>query len=237
MPFGITGLGGFAQQAPEEFPRFLQWQQDGTDLGDNAVETVNFTDNITATRGTGEDSNKLTVSVASDAGGTVTSVDLTAPVEFAVVGAPITDNGTLAITKIVQNANEVWAGPTTGADAQPAFRPLVDADLPVPSRQFTWRTPPAGSYTLVLGDAWNGVVLEGGVLTIPPHSSVAFEDGTSIVLLDVKYLDPFTIAGGAGVTLFFRDAFLAASAGRGATVTLIQQGIDNWVLCGDLEAA
>jgi hypothetical protein len=131
----------------------------------------------------------------------------------------------------------VWAGPPSGGAAAPAFRPLVDADLPVASREFTWRTPPAGNYTLVLGDAWNGVVLQGGVLTVPPNSSVDFDDGTSIVLHDIKYMDPFTIAGGAGVTLRFRDVFLAASAGQYATLTLIQQGTNNWVLAGDLETA
>src|SRR6185369_9493 len=53
--------------------------------------------------------------------GTVTSVALTAPAEFTVSGSPITSSGTLAITKAVETANTVWAGPTTGAAAQPAF--------------------------------------------------------------------------------------------------------------------
>lgn len=61
---------------------------------------------------------------------TVASVALSAPAEFAVSGSPITTSGTLALTKQVQNANKVWAGPTTGADAQPAFRALVAADIP-----------------------------------------------------------------------------------------------------------
>jgi hypothetical protein len=62
--------------------------------------------------------------------GTVTSVAASVPAEFAVAGSPITAAGTLAITKAVQNANKVWAGPTTGADAEPVFRALVQADLP-----------------------------------------------------------------------------------------------------------
>lgn len=63
--------------------------------------------------------------------GTVTSVALTAPAEFSVGGSPITTAGTLAITKATQLANSIWAGPTSGAAAQPTFRPLVAADLPV----------------------------------------------------------------------------------------------------------
>lgn len=60
----------------------------------------------------------------------VSSVAQTMPEEFSVAGSPITSSGTLAVTKVVQNANKVWAGPTTGGDAQPAFRALVQADLP-----------------------------------------------------------------------------------------------------------
>jgi hypothetical protein len=62
--------------------------------------------------------------------GTVTSVDLAAPSEFSVSGNPITSAGTLTLTKATQNANKVWAGPSTGSDAQPAFRALVVADIP-----------------------------------------------------------------------------------------------------------
>lgn len=62
--------------------------------------------------------------------GSVTSVGLTAPAEFTVSGSPVTTSGTLVITKATESANTVWAGPTTGAPAQPAFRALVAADLP-----------------------------------------------------------------------------------------------------------
>lgn len=62
--------------------------------------------------------------------GSVTSVGLTAPSEFSVSGGPITTTGTLAITKATQAVNTVWAGPTSGAAATPAFRNLVLADLP-----------------------------------------------------------------------------------------------------------
>lgn len=68
--------------------------------------------------------------VTTQGGGTVTSVAQTVPVEFAIAGSPITVSGTLAITKATQNANKVWAGPSSGGDAQPTFRALVSADLP-----------------------------------------------------------------------------------------------------------
>lgn len=63
-------------------------------------------------------------------GGTVTSVALTVPSEFSVAGSPITTSGTLAVTSVTQSANRVWAGPTSGSVASPAFRALVAADMP-----------------------------------------------------------------------------------------------------------
>lgn len=61
--------------------------------------------------------------------GTVSSVAMTVPAEFSVAGSPITTSGTLAVSKANQNANLVWAGPTSGAAAAPSFRALVIADI------------------------------------------------------------------------------------------------------------
>jgi hypothetical protein len=63
--------------------------------------------------------------------GTVTSVGLTMPADFTVTGSPVTASGTLAATRVNQNANLVLAGPASGAAAAPAYRNLVAADLPV----------------------------------------------------------------------------------------------------------
>jgi hypothetical protein len=68
--------------------------------------------------------------------GTVTSVSFsdasTSPI-FNISGSPVTSSGTLTETLATQTANKVFAGPTTGAAAQPTFRSLVGADLPNPS--------------------------------------------------------------------------------------------------------
>jgi hypothetical protein len=68
--------------------------------------------------------------VGTVAGGSVTSVAITVPVEFTVSGSPITTAGTIAIAKATESANQVYAGPTSGPAAAPAFRALVSADLP-----------------------------------------------------------------------------------------------------------
>ena len=61
----------------------------------------------------------------------VTSVGLSMPAEFSVASSPVTSSGTIAVTKANQSANQIYAGPTTGAAAAPAFRVLVPADYPV----------------------------------------------------------------------------------------------------------
>ena len=66
-----------------------------------------------------------------DSTGTVTSVSATVPTSIlSISGGPVSTSGTLAIDLVTQTANYVWAGPTTGAAANPTFRALVAADLP-----------------------------------------------------------------------------------------------------------
>jgi len=61
----------------------------------------------------------------------VVSVGLTAPAAlFSVTGSPVINSGTLGLSLNAQNAGQVFAGPTTGAPAAPAFRALVSSDLP-----------------------------------------------------------------------------------------------------------
>lgn len=63
--------------------------------------------------------------------GSVTSVALTVPTSIlSVAGSPVTDAGTLAVSLVSQAANTVFAGPTSGGNATPAFRALVAADIP-----------------------------------------------------------------------------------------------------------
>lgn len=62
--------------------------------------------------------------------GSVTSVALTMPSIFSVSGSPVTSSGTFGVTLQTQNANLVFAGPTSGGAATPTFRALVAADIP-----------------------------------------------------------------------------------------------------------
>lgn len=66
--------------------------------------------------------------------GTVTSVglaDTSTTAIYSVTGSPVTTAGTIDITLKTQSANLVFAGPASGAAAQPTFRALVAGDLPI----------------------------------------------------------------------------------------------------------
>lgn len=62
MPgFSLTPLGTFPPPSPDDFPVGVQWQDDGTNLGDRTVDTVNLRRGMRASRGTAESANVLTV--------------------------------------------------------------------------------------------------------------------------------------------------------------------------------
>lgn len=65
-------------------------------------------------------------------GSGVSSVGLTAGTSiFAVIGSPVTSSGDLGLELIDQAANRFLAGPESGAAAEPSFRSIVPADLPL----------------------------------------------------------------------------------------------------------
>jgi hypothetical protein len=83
--------------------------------------------------------------------GTVTSVGLSMPAEFTVSGSPVTSSGTLTATKATQSVNSVYAGPSSGGAAAPAFRALVQADLPAQPYDVgcTYAGAPTASFVLL----------------------------------------------------------------------------------------
>jgi hypothetical protein len=62
--------------------------------------------------------------------GTVTSVGLSMPTQFSVTNSPVTSSGTLTAQWVSHAANSILAGPTSGVDAIPTFRALVNEDIP-----------------------------------------------------------------------------------------------------------
>ncbi len=91
--------------------------------------------------------------------GSVTSVALTVPAEFSVAGSPITIAGTLAISKANQNANLIYAGPSSGIAAAPTFRALSQSDFPVGA--LLYKAPAAAAPTANITISAPGATLDG----------------------------------------------------------------------------
>jgi hypothetical protein len=58
------------------------------------------------------------------------SVTLETPQEFSVARVDTLGATTLTLNKVVQQANKIYAGPVNGVNSEPAFRTLVQEDIP-----------------------------------------------------------------------------------------------------------
>ena len=132
--------------------------------------------------------------------GTVTSVahTLTVPASImtsAVAGSPITTSGTLAdtISLAAQNANTVWAGPSSGAAAPPTFRSLVAQDLP-----FTTTALSSAQLLALLGTPVTLVPAPGVGFAIVPTMIVIKFFGGSIAYTDAGGAVQFSAGSAVG---------------------------------------
>lgn len=164
--------------------------------------------------------------------GTVTSVAMTVPAELSVAGSPVTTTGTLAVTKATQTANTVWAGPTSGGAAQPAFRALVAADLPAQPvvNGFFFPGSPTASQLLFVIPAPSGITTITYAAAISGSSGKALTAATAQTDIDVRK-NATTAANGTSVgTIRFAAAgtvptFIAAS---GFTLTGGTDWLTGW---------
>lgn len=93
------------------------------------------------------------------------------------------------------------------------------------------------TYTLVLGDAGKTIDLNNASaisMTVPPNSSVAFNGGTRIDLIQ-SGAGQVTIVAGSGVTINSKGGALKLT-GQWSAATLIQRSTNTWILVGDIAA-
>jgi hypothetical protein len=111
--------------------------------------------------------------------GTETSVGLSMPGIFTVTGSPVTTSGTLTASFSTQPANQVFAGPVSGAAAAPTFRNLVAADIPSLAGSYIQNIS-SGTQTANYAISGNGSV--GGSFMLPSLTagSVLFMNGTTV---------------------------------------------------------
>lgn len=154
---------------------------------------------------------------ASGTGGTVTSVGLSMPSQFTVTNSPVTGSGTLTAAWNNQTANQVFAGPSTGAAAAPGFRSLVAADIPslsyVSSVSATAPLASSGGLTptiSITGSALTKVDDTNVTLTLGGTPATSLLAATSLTLGWTGQLA--TSRGGTGLSSFTSGSILYASS-------------------------
>jgi trimeric autotransporter adhesin len=111
--------------------------------------------------------------------GTVTSVALadgsTAPI-YTISGSPVTSSGTLTFTLAAQAKNTIFAGPASGANAQPTFRTQVLADLPQMTNGQVYVGSTGASVVATTLTAGTGISITNGAgsITISSNATTTF---------------------------------------------------------------
>lgn len=178
-------------------------------------------------------------------------------------GGPIADRDPITVGVPQASQAEVNAGVATGVYVDPAtlagwtgvagalgFTPVNKAGdtatnlvlsnpAPVAKSAGYLGAPPNeqdGNYTFAIADAGGMVRANSGsaiTYTIPPNSSVAFPQGTAILVRSVG-AGTVSIAAGAGVTLRGAGASTTGtvSMAQWGIATLIQEAANTWVCSG-----
>lgn len=190
--------------------------------GGTALTAPGASGNVLTSNGTGWVSSTPTA-------GSVSSVGLSLPLSiFNVTGSPVTTSGTLTGTLLTEPANYVWAGPTTGSAAQPAFRGLVLADLPtgtgstqVPVGGVITAGGPTGTATAVPVITWNAA----GQLTVVSSATITPAVG-SITGLGTGVATALGVnVGSAGAPVVNGGALGTPSSGIATNITGTAPGL------------
>lgn len=108
MPgFAMSPAQGFNPQTPDEFPDFIQFRDQGADLGGPDADVLDFGAGLQATRGTGENANVVSVVATGGSGGAATlMLSLQANTQAAFDGVVFND---WDATQEVASADAEWS--------------------------------------------------------------------------------------------------------------------------------
>ena len=149
-------------------------------------------------------------------GSGVTSVGLTMPSDFSVSGSPITSAGTFGVSWASATANHVFAGPD-GTSGTPAFRALVNDDLPVSG--VTANT--YGSSTLIPVITVNDKGIVTGVTTSSIVGGLDYQGGWN------ASTNTPTLASGVGVQGYY---YVVTTAGNTDLNGITDWQIGDWAI-------
>lgn len=144
----------------------------------------------------------------SSGSGTVTSVTFTGDgiLDSSTPSTAVTTSGTVTATPLVQSANAILAGPTTGAAANPTFRALVIADIPTGTSGATVPLLNTAN-TWTLGQTMTALLTANAGLAMPSGQVVAWNSDTGI-------------SRGASGTVYVGSGAAASAAGSIAATNL-----------------
>ncbi len=207
MPGFAISPASYTPDTPGNFPDFIQFQQDGVNLGDSTADTVNLTGGITGTRGVGESANIITLE------GDGLAVEI----------------GGVAVGSV--NTINIGTGITASIDSNSVLTLTTEA-----APELIWRHID-GDGTVETGDIANGISMDAtsgaAVLLIGPGVILP---GRSVLVLQ-RGAAGVTFPSQSGVDFVYRsDTFGASIAGQGGIVTLIGLDDGSVLLCGDLTA-
>lgn len=152
---------------------------------------------------------------------TIDDADLTASRALVSDGS-----GKVAVSDVTSTELGYLDGVTSAVQTQ------VDAKT---TKLISLNTQTGTTYTFVLSDADKLIEMNNAsanTVTVPLNSSVAFDVGTQILIVQ-KDAGTTTIAAAAGVTLLSKDSNLDIGGQYGAA-TCIKIATDTWYVIGDL---
>ena len=154
---GSLGTGGTITSLPTASATYEGNVYKVITAGTYAGQAAKVGDTFICGKTTGSSYEWVLIPSGDEPSGTVTSVGLSLPSnEFTVSGSPVTDSGTLTGSWKNQNANTVFAGPTSGSAATPTFRVLSSDDISdLPEVEFSttgYQEPTATVKGMKVGD-------------------------------------------------------------------------------------